>query len=98
MDFQAVEHLARMARDKTMATFDLYKEQAAEIESDYSAAWERMNSAKTDADLNEAWQMMHAAGDRDLANLDRLSKWMDSTHETIIGRFLDSQSGESNAS
>tara|TARA_B100000927_G_C16194425_1_gene360875 strand:+ start:116 stop:412 length:297 start_codon:yes stop_codon:yes gene_type:complete len=98
MDFQAVEQLARMARDKSMATFDLYNEQTAEIEADYSAAWERMNSAKTDADLKEAWQMMHAAGDRDLANMDRFSKWMEATHETIIGRFLDSQTGESKAS
>ena len=98
MDLPAVEHLARLARDKTMTTFDAYNDQLHEIEADYSAAWEKMDAAENDSELQEAWSMMDAAGDRDLANLDRLHKWMSNTHEKIVGSFLDIQSGESNAS
>ena len=98
MDIPAVEHLARLARDKTMTTFEAYNDQLHEIEADYSAAWQKMNAASSDSELQEAWSMMDAAGDRDLANLDRLHKWMSNTHEKIVGSFLDIQSGESNAS
>ena len=98
MDLSAVEHLARLARDKTMTTVEAYNDQLHEIEADYSAAWEKMDAAKNDSELQEAWSMMDAAGDRDLANLDRLHKWMSNTHEKIVGSFLDIQSGESNAS
>ena len=98
MDLPAVEHLARLARDKTMTTFEAYNDQLHEIEADYSAAWQKMDAASNDSEFQEAWSMMDAAGDRDLANLDCLHKWMSNTHEKIVGSFLDIQSGESNAS
>ena len=88
MDLNGVKELAQLARSRTDSAMERHHAVLREIQSEYVAAWEKMDHARSPEDLQEAWRMMDAAVVRETEHHDKVAAWLTQSHEMIVGGFL----------